>query len=164
MSQPAPSNQLTLFVEDSPVRTLALPESGRAWLESDLAYGLSFIAFCQSLNLLGLLSKTSPVYYPATAGEILPLSFVGWSNSGMASPGGYLTLGISEYPSAAVECSLSDILETDAPPRYFLSPRACQGILRRAERRGRPLPELLLRSLQVVAAQNEPGNQGDKTP
>ena len=58
----------------------------------------------------------------------------GWSNAGMASPSGALTLSISVWPSDASVCSLSAILETGAlPQRYFLSPKACAGILRRAE-------------------------------
>jgi hypothetical protein len=49
-------------------------------------------------------------------------------------------------------CSLSDILETgDVPQRYFLSAKACMGILRRAEKRGKELPPQLARALQVVA-------------
>ena len=55
----------------------------------------------------------------------------------------------SDKPNESV--GLSEILEPMAESRYFLSPRACQGILRRAERRGRPLPELLLLNLQAVA-------------
>jgi hypothetical protein len=63
-----------------------------------------------------------------------------------------LTLSISEWPSAAAVCSLSDILENgDVPPRYFLSAKACAGILRRAEKRGKQLPQQLGRALQTVA-------------
>lgn len=41
---------------------------------------------------------------------------------------------ISECPNAAVESSLSDILETgDHLLQFYLSPKACQGILRRAK-------------------------------
>ena len=49
-------------------------------------------------------------------------------------------------------CSLSDILETgDVPQRYYLSAKACRGILRRAEKRGKELPEALRRALRAVA-------------
>jgi hypothetical protein len=49
-------------------------------------------------------------------------------------------------------CSLSDILETGAvPQRFFLSARACAGILRRAERRGKELPPQLQAALTAVA-------------
>jgi hypothetical protein len=46
---------------------------------------------------------------------------------------------------------LSDTLVTGAvPQRFFLSATACQGILRRAEKRGKTLPEALRRALQSV--------------
>ena len=50
-------------------------------------------------------------------------------------------------------CSLSDILETgDVPQRYFLTAKACAGILRRAEKRGKELPEALKSALVAVAS------------
>ena len=144
-------NQLTLFAEDSPARTLVLQESARDWLESEAGFGTSSIAFLQRLARNGLSSRTCPVCYPATEDEILPSSFGGWSNSGTARAGGYLTLSISEWPNDAVVCSLSEVLEMDVPPKYFLSPKACRGILRRAEKRGRKLPEALCKALREVA-------------
>jgi hypothetical protein len=46
---------------------------------------------------------------------------------------------------------LSDILETgDVPQRYFLSATACKGILRRAAKRGKELPEPLMRALEAA--------------
>ena len=61
--------------------------------------------------------------------------------------------------------NLSEILETSqVPHRYFLSPKACAGILRRAEKRGKELPEMLRRALQAVAeASNGPGKPAAKT-
>jgi hypothetical protein len=50
-------------------------------------------------------------------------------------------------------CSLSDILETgDVPQRFFLTPKACAGILRRAEKRGKELPPQLRHALDAVVA------------
>jgi hypothetical protein len=70
----------------------------------------------------------------------------------MGSPTGFVTLNIGEWPSDAVVCSLSDTLETGVvPQRFFLSAKACQGILRRAERRGKKLPPLLQLALHSVA-------------
>jgi len=76
-----------------------------------------------------------------------------------ASHGECLTLSLSEW--TALDglslrddgvCSLSDILETgDVPQRYYLSAKACAGILRRAEKRGKTLPPQLARALQAVA-------------
>jgi hypothetical protein len=70
----------------------------------------------------------------------------------MGGPTESWTLNTLEWPSAAVVCSLSDTLETgDLPQRFFLSATACQGILRRAEKRGKTLPAALQRALQAVA-------------
>lgn len=55
-------------------------------------------------------------------------------------------------PSEDAVCSLSHVLEqAEIPQRYFLSPKACAGILLRAERRGKELPEQLERALRAVA-------------
>ena len=75
----------------------------------------------------------------------------------MVGSGECWTLNITEWPNAADVCSLSDILETGAlPRRYFLSAKACAGILHRAEKRGRALPERLKAALQQVATTQGP--------
>lgn len=54
--------------------------------------------------------------------------------------------------SDAGVCSLSSILETGSiDRRYFLSPKACAGILRRAEKRGKDLPPSLFAALTAVS-------------
>src|SRR3990167_9252235 len=145
--------QLTLFVADSPVKTSALPESARDWLESEADYGSSFVVFSLNLRRAGWSLRTSPVYLVPMEGETLPSSFEGWENSGIYRPGASLMLSSLEFPSAAAVCSLSQVLEADAPQKYYLSPRACQGILRRAEKRGKSLPPFLQASLEQVAQQ-----------
>ena len=55
-----------------------------------------------------------------------------------------------ECPSAAVESTLSSILEANVPQTYYLSARACEGILRRAERRGKELPPILKEALEQM--------------
>ena len=57
------------------------------------------------------------------------------------------TVNISEWPSAESVSLLSQTLEVNAPEKYFLSARACQGILTRASRRGKKLPDLLQTAL-----------------
>lgn len=59
----------------------------------------------------------------------------------------FLTLNTGESPSVAVVSTLSSILEANAPEKYYLSARACEGILRRAERRGKELPKMLREAL-----------------
>jgi hypothetical protein len=53
---------------------------------------------------------------------------------------------------------LSQVLEPAefVPRRFYLSSRACAGILRRAEKRGKELPALLLQALTQVAGNAEP--------
>jgi hypothetical protein len=73
-------------------------------------------------------------------------------NSGMAFAGEYLTLNTLEWGSDAVESFLSDILETgDLPAKYYLSPKACQGILRRSKERKKDLPPVLKEALERQA-------------
>ena len=82
-----------------------------------------------------------------------------FQNSGMGPPTEFSTLSSVEHMaspelsrSVGAVCSLSDILETgDVPQRYYLTARACAGILRRAEKRGKTLPPQLARALQAVA-------------
>ena len=70
-----------------------------------------------------------------------------------AQYGAFSTLSISEWPKDAAACSLSAILVSNAPPRYYLSKQACQGILRRAAKRGKKLPGRLAAALEAVAGQ-----------
>lgn len=150
MSEETTLSQLTLFAEASHAKICLLPDAGRAWLESEADFGLSSIELLRNLIHSGLSLKMYPACLAQMEDVTLPSSFEGWCNAGMASPIGYLTLGISEFPNAAVECSLSAVLEMDVPPKYFLSAKACRGILRRAERRGKELPEILKRVLACV--------------
>lgn len=90
---------------------------------------------------------------------ILTPSSVDFGNSGTVSRGESLTLSILEFPSDAVASLLSDILETGAlPQRFFLSATACQGILRRAARRGKELLPRLAHALKQVAASAQTPN------
>lgn len=63
------------------------------------------------------------------------------------SHGVYSMHSFGECPSVAVESHLSQILEDYPLQRYYLSAKACQGILNRAERRGKKLPDLLKKAL-----------------
>ena len=77
----------------------------------------------------------------------------------MGGPTGCWTLNGCEHNgihvpcrSAGDVCSLSDVLETGPlPPRFSLSAKACSGILRRAERRGKALPPMLKAALEQAS-------------
>lgn len=83
---------------------------------------------------------------------VVPMPKDGWPTAGclVAMGGGigalrgvYSMPSFGECPSVGVESHLSQILEDSPHPKYSLSAKACQGIIRRAERRGKELPDLL---------------------
>lgn len=61
----------------------------------------------------------------------------------------YLNYG--EKPLMKIVSKLSQILEINPDPKYNLSAKACQGILRRAENRGKELPKMLKEALERQA-------------
>lgn len=63
--------------------------------------------------------------------------------------GDALTLNTGVSPRAARGSSLWRILEPHPHRRYFLSRKACLGILRRARRRGKVLPDTLREALEL---------------
>ena len=134
--------------------------------------------------------KTCPEVSQATAGETLLLWLAQWlepnsvyretdgktpvllSDETDSSSGACWTRNMCEHDASptlsrkgAVVCSLSSILETgEADRRFYLTPKACRGILRRAEKRGKELPIALHRALAQVAGDlSEPEKPGDKT-
>ena len=80
-----------------------------------------------------------------------------WEDDG-AWLGECMTRNTGESPNAAVVSRLSQILEVTPQEKYSLSAKACQGILRRAERRGKDLPEMLK---TVLLMQSESGGGCD---
>ena len=71
--------------------------------------------------------------------------------------GEYLILNTGPAPrSGAAGSTLWSILEARPHPRYFLTRKACQGILRRASERGKPLPEQLKTALEIQAGLRSP--------
>lgn len=74
-----------------------------------------------------------------------------WEDDG-AWCGELTTRNTGECPNAVVVSRLSQILEEMPHPKYNLTAKACQGILRRAERRGKDLPERLKAVLLMQSA------------
>ena len=76
------------------------------------------------------------------------------------SHGESLTLNIGASPSIVRESSLLRVLEIGGVDRkYYLSPKACQGILRRAKARKKRLPELLYQVLKHQSMISETDKQ-----
>ncbi len=65
--------------------------------------------------------------------------------------GGSWTLNTGVSPREGRVSSLSQILEDSPPRKYYLSRKACLGILRRARERGKPLPPQLEAALNAQA-------------
>lgn len=74
-----------------------------------------------------------------------------WEDDG-AWLGVFTMLNTGECPNTAVVSRLSQILEATPHPKYNLTAKACQGILRRAERRGKDLSKLLKQVLLMQSA------------
>ena len=82
-----------------------------------------------------------------------------WEDDG-AWYGELTTRNTGECPNVAVVSRLSQILEETPHPKYNLTAKACQGILRRAERRGKDLPKLLK---QVLIRQSQGASPQERT-
>jgi hypothetical protein len=136
----------------------------------------------------GWSGRTSPVSFRTTADEVLEHFWDCLPGDGSrsqaeggslrelssatkahtASHGESLTLNLSEWTGLAGlslndegVSSLSDILEIgDVQPQYYLSARACRGIVRRAGGRGKKLPDLLARALESVAWAQKGSEEG----
>lgn len=79
-----------------------------------------------------------------------PQADASWVTHG-ALLGEFSMHSFGESPSVAVESHLSQILEDTTHPKYALPAKACQGILNRANRRGKKLPEVLEDALRNQA-------------
>lgn len=112
-----------------------------------------------------LFGRTSAGRFQVTVDEILLLFSPRFENCGRwTSDGQCWTRNGTEYRSSGVACSLSEILEANVPQKYFLSPTACKGILRRAEKRERELPRALRLALQAVAESTGQADDEKMTP
>ena len=56
-----------------------------------------------------------------------------------------------EFPREENASTLSQILTAGVPEKYFLSRKACLGILHRASVRGKKLPDVLASALMLQA-------------
>ena len=63
----------------------------------------------------------------------------------------FCSASVTESLPEPIYSRLADVLLSCVDPKYNLSAKAAAGILRRAEKRGRSLPPLLLTALERVA-------------
>lgn len=151
--------QLTFLSAEPPASRSVSRASEKDWLTLAATSCSHLALWLAATAPTGSYGKMSPAFCHLTEGGILAPSSGCWQNSGMGSPTGFLTLNTSEHADTLGPsrndggvCSLSDILETgDVPQRFYLTAKACQGILRRAAKRGKELPPKLANALQMVA-------------
>lgn len=106
------------------------------------------VSFAEVRNFVG-------EFYERIAEQTSSRSFPLLGLSGLMERGHFLTLNtlaLHSADSAYSVCSLSEILEPHVAPKYFLSPTAARGILRRAEKRGKALPLQLRQALESLVA------------
>lgn len=153
--------------EASPARTCQSPDNGPGSPGNDPACSSSSPVSPGLFDPDGFSSRTYPASSPRTAVGTSEACLERWPTSGTAWPGGFSTAVTSECRSDDAGCSssepsLTEILEPPqrVPARYLLSARAAQGILRRAEKRGRVLPSHLSAALEQVARMTTMGKEG----
>ena len=89
----------------------------------------------------------------------LDASTMTWEDGALL--GEFTTHSFGESPSEENASLLSQILEDSPHPKYFLSEKACLGILTRAERRGKELPpEMKAALLAQSRSRSEAENLG----
>lgn len=155
--------QSTFWSEELLASPSPLPASAKESPTLGATLPLHFLDWLTSSSPSGSSGKTSLVScLREEGGTLVPFSGR-WSNSGMGSPTESWTLNTSEYPSVVVESSLSLVLETgELPQRFFLSAKACTGILRRSAKRGKALPPMLKAALEQVCQYG--GQETKQTP
>ena len=114
----------------------------------------------QSLKKPQKWQKGMPAYLDLRGGDDGHNQAVSWEQGGLLL-GVYMMRSFGEYPREENVSRLSQILEEAPHPKYCLSARACQGILNRAKKRGKELPEILEKALRRQSvSKNEQEKQG----
>lgn len=159
-------SQMSLFSSEEPhVSPSVSQDLEKDWTIRVVTSRSPILPLLTDIGPSGWFGRMCPASCQAAEDGTLVPSSGAWGNSGMGGPTESLTLNTSEHAasptlsrSGGVVCSLSDILETgDVPQRFYLTPKACAGILRRAEKRGKDLPEMLHKALlSVVETAEEP--------
>ena len=153
------AEQSTFWLEAHPANPSASQDLGKDLKTQGETLCLHTLESLNVSNLDGLSGKTSLVSCHLTEEKILVPSSERWGSWGMSGRTECWTLNGSEWPKDADVCSLSHILERGTlPQRFYLSPKACAGILRRAEKRGKELPPMLKQALELV--QQSPNAKG----
>ena len=155
----------TFCAREPHVKDFRLPATEEEWLTNVLSYSGTSSDFCDEQCRDGSSGRT----FPGFSAMAIPWSkpCKRFARAGIASLGGYSILSSPEHPATLAPSRspedvsmLSEILEPigDIPQRYYMTPKAAAGLLRRAVARKKTLPLLLQAVLQamVEAADSEP--------
>ena len=142
-------NQLTLLLGEHPVNLSQSQDFEVAWKILEETLPSRLLKFSNTLSQNGLSGKTCQEYFPQITEETFTHSQKVFKQSGMALDGEYLMLNTSDSPKDVKESLLLEIIQetSEVSQRYYLSERACLGILRRADKKGKKLPEKLEQAL-----------------
>jgi len=169
--------QLTFLSEEALASLSPLQATEQVLKENQGSCSSTFELFATSCEPRGGVhrgtssGRTSRDAFRVTRGETSDAYSTHWKTAGCSYAGERWTRNLPEYfvgnvvdssgryRSAAGASSLSEVLEARAPQTYSLSARACEGIIRRAEKRGKPLPSILKDALEWVIAQGSSGTQ-----
>ena len=151
MQKSSDTQQISMFDLDSccgktfPEPSPAAPQKARTSASSSKRSSVLKSVMFQSLDLT------------PGAGNLLGESY--WE---LISPwrGDALTLNTGVSPREEKESSLSQILQVNPPSKYYLTRKACLGILRRAFERGKGLPPPLKRALEIQSGVIPPDRSG----
>jgi len=174
--------QLTFLLGEHLAKASPQPENAVDWMTTDRDLPSDLLSWLQKCAPATSSGKTSPEFLAAETDATLK-HFWDCSLDGVsvavsseileslsepvtptASHGECLMLNTSEFHSDAAVCLLSDILIGEVPPKYYLSPRACSGILRRAEKRNKPIMPWLKAALQSQSMTKPPDTQAAAIP
>lgn len=98
-------------------------------------------SFRGQVTINGQIMSEKPGIFCAQNGQ--KLWVFGQPEGGEVQLGECWTLNTGAFPSVENESILSEILEQTVPDKYFLSAKACWGILRRAQEKEKEIPTVL---------------------
>jgi len=165
-----------LYPEDPPAKTSQWLDAVGDWMERALDCSGNNAELLTNALPTGFSGKTSLALSPPTKAQTSQKSSTDSPDTDPKYPaadgnpqesasdqndqpyGECLTLKLSESPNDAAECSLLQVLEPwdEKLQEFCLSQRAATGILRRADKRNRTLPQPLRHALELLASEQPP--------